>query len=38
MGVKSFYKNMIIKDQEDKDQNSEKEMLKMSKYLKLDSH
>ena len=30
--------NMIIKDQEEKNENSDQEKLKMSKYLKLDSH
>jgi hypothetical protein len=29
---------MIIKDQEEKNENSDKEKLKMSKYLKLDTH
>jgi hypothetical protein len=29
---------MIIKDHEEKNENSDQEKLKMSKYLKLDSH
>ena len=38
MGVKSFYSNMVINDEENQDQNPEKQKLKMSNYIKIDSH